>query len=113
MATTLTWVLGLVLTLVGVLGFFNDPVLGIFETDSTHNLIHLISGLVGLFAASKGATLSRQYLIVFGLVYAVVAVLGFMSGTDVLGLITINTADNYLHTAIAAACLIVGFGKKA
>ncbi|MBI3331934.1 DUF4383 domain-containing protein [Candidatus Peregrinibacteria bacterium] len=113
MAVTLAWVLGLVLTLVGVLGFFNDPVLGIFEVDPVHNVIHLLSGLVGLFAASKGMTYARQYLIVFGLIYAVVTVLGFTMESPLLGLVSVNDWDNYLHAAIAAVSLLVGFsGKK-
>jgi hypothetical protein len=32
-------------------------------------------------------------------------------GGDILGLFHVNAADNYLHLAIAAVCLIVGFGS--
>jgi hypothetical protein len=37
-----------------------------------------------------------------------VTVLGFMAGDSVLGLISVNAADNYLHLAIAAVFLLVG-----
>ncbi|UPA22087.1 DUF4383 domain-containing protein [Candidatus Peribacteria bacterium] len=112
MIKTVTWILGVVLLVVGLLGFVNDPILGIFEVDTVHNVIHLLSGIVGLIAVSAGLSYARLYLIIFGVVYALVTVLGFMSGTDILGLFVINQADNYLHAAIALVCLGVGFGGK-
>lgn len=106
----LTWVLGVVLTLVGVLGFvLTDPLLGIFKIDPIHNIIHLASGLVAIAAVSMSEMYARWYLIAFGLVYGLVTILGFVEGDTVLGIITVNPADNYLHFAIAAVCLIVGF----
>ena len=108
----LTRVLGVVLVVVGLLGFFmSSPLLGFFEVDTLHNIIHLASGAIALVVGGNQG-MSRMYLIIFGLVYAAVAVIGFLQGTTVLGLIIVNGADNLLHTAIAAACLIVGFGSK-
>ncbi len=109
---SVTWILGIVLLLVGLLGFVNNPILGLFEVDTIHNVIHLLSGIVALIAVSSSESYARLYLIVFGIVYALVTILGFMSGTDVLGLFVVNQADNYLHAAIAVVCLAVGFGGK-
>lgn len=112
-AKTVSWILGIVLVGVGVLGFVNDPVLGLFEVDMNHNIVHLLSGVIGIVAAASGHSYARMYLIIFGLVYGVVTVLGFTSADGtILGLITINSADNYLHAAIALVCLAVGFGGK-
>ncbi|MBI3618782.1 DUF4383 domain-containing protein [Candidatus Peregrinibacteria bacterium] len=108
----LTWILGLVLTLVGLLGFvMSSPLLGLFAVDSIHNVIHLLSGVIALGAAATSSAYSRTYLMVFGVVYGLVTVLGFVQGDNVLQLITVNPADNFLHLAIAAVCLIVGFGS--
>ena len=112
MAVLLSWVLGIVLTLVGIAGFFTGDMLLMFEINTIHNVIHLLSGLVGLYAASKGAGYARQYLMIFGIIYGVVAVLGFTMDGNVLGLLHANTADNYLHLAIAVVSIVVGFGKK-
>lgn len=112
MATMLSWVLGIVLTLLGLAGFFTDGMLLMFEVDTIHNVIHLVSGLAGLFAASKGGTYAKQYLMVFGVIYGVVAILGFAMGSPILGLVSVNAADNYLHLAIAVVSIVVGFGKK-
>ncbi len=107
----LTWILGLVLLLVGIIGFFMpSPLFGLFDVDTTHNVVHILSGVVGLWAASTGYQYSRLFLMVFGLVYGLVAVLGFMSGS-VLGLFMVNMNDNYLHAAIAAVCLVTAFGS--
>jgi len=77
-----------------------------------HNIIHLASGLIGIAAAATSLQNSRMFLIIFGLVYGLVTIIGFMQGTTILGLFSINDADNYLHLAISAACLIVGFVGK-
>jgi hypothetical protein len=57
---------------------------------------------------STGA--SRIYFRVFGVIYGLVAVMGFMVGDGMLlGLISNNTADTWLHVAIAAVSLLFGF----
>lgn len=108
-------VLGAVLTLVGILGFVsplapNGNLLGIFAIDPLHNVIHLLSGVVGLAAATAASgRYARLYAGVFGAVYGLVTVVGFIQGTTVLGLINVNLADNLLHLAITAASLGVFF----
>ncbi|TSC59041.1 MAG: hypothetical protein Greene041619_222 [Candidatus Peregrinibacteria bacterium Greene0416_19] len=109
----LTWIFGAVLTLVGVAGFvMASPLLGLFEVGTVHNVIHILSGVVALGAAATSYQYARLYLVGFGLVYGVVTVLGFLNGTSVLGVFGVNQADNFLHLAIAALCLGVGFGSR-
>lgn len=107
--------LGAVLTLVGLLGFVpglapGGNLLGVFAIDPIHNVIHILSGVVGLAVAftARGAY-ARLYALVFGAVYGLVTVIGFIQGTTVLGLIHVNLADNLLHTLIAVASLAVFF----
>ena len=112
LVSPLTRLLGVVLVVVGLLGFVMDsPLLGFFEVDTIHNIVHLASGAVALVVGGNHA-MARMYLIIFGFVYAAVAVIGYLQGS-VLGLFDVNMADNVLHAAIAAACLVVGFGSKA
>lgn len=110
-----TFIFGAVLTIVGIAGFFlapNGMLLGLFEVNALHNVIHILSGVAGLWAASSGHAYSRMYLIVFGLIYGLVTILGFALNGDILGLIHVNMYDNYLHAAITAVTLVVGFGSK-
>lgn len=116
MVQTLAWVFGIVLTLVGVLGFVpgitsDMMLLGIFSVDGLHNIIHIVSGLAAL-AAAWGLWSPRLYFQVFGVVYGLVTVVGFLQGDTVLGLIGVNMADNVLHLVIAAVALYAGFGMK-
>ncbi|MDB4978064.1 MAG: hypothetical protein JWM56_250 [Candidatus Peribacteria bacterium] len=104
-----TWLFGVVFIAIGILGFINNPILGLFSVNAVHNIVHLLSGAVALGAASSGYKNSRLYLIIFGLVYALVTVLGFVT-PDLLGsLLNANLADNYLHLVIAAVTLLIGF----
>ncbi len=106
-------VLGVVFVAIGLLGFVNDPVLGLFEVDTLHNVIHLVAGLLALGAVGMGEAMMRLYARVFGMVYGLVAVLGFlMPGDMILGLFEANMADAYLHVVLAAVLLYVGFGMK-
>lgn len=111
-------VFGWVLLTIGVLGFVpgittNGHLLGIFDVNTLHNLVHLISGLAALYLASKGEAQAQLFFKVFGVVYGLVAVLGFFGGdAPVLGLISNNTADTWLHVVIAVVALWLGFGPK-
>ena len=108
-------IFGVVLTLVGIAGFFTESsfsgddrgaLLG-FDVNGWHNLVHLASGLIGLMAWRAGAAAARQYALGFGIVYLIVAIWGFAmgDGETLLGIIPINTADNVLHLLIALAGL--------
>ncbi|TSC60807.1 MAG: hypothetical protein Greene041662_39 [Candidatus Peregrinibacteria bacterium Greene0416_62] len=106
-----TKILGIVLVVVGIAGFFVDGQLLMFEVDTTHNIVHIATGVLGLLASGT-YSYSRLFLIIFGLVYAVVTVLGFAMNGDILGFFHVNMEDSYLHAAIAAVSLLVGFGSK-
>lgn len=109
-----TWILGLALLAVGIMGFIStSPLLGLFVVDNIHNVIHLVSGAVALALVNSSKGAARMFLLVFGAVYLAVALLGYIQKTTVLGLIEVNFADNVLHAVIAAVCLIIGHGSKA
>lgn len=119
MLTTLAKVFGAVLLAVGVLGFVSaltpdGNLLGVFHVNALHNVIHLTSGAVALFAGFTSAKASRLYFQVFGVIYALVTVLGFLTGEGhILGLVANNMGDNLLHIVIAGSALYLGFGAKA
>lgn len=116
MLTKFAKVFGFVLLAVGVLGFVpalrpDNNLLGLFHVNTIHNLIHIASGLVALFAGYSEERASRLYFQVFGVVYALVTVLGFISGDkNILGLVANNMFDNLLHILIAGTALTLGFG---
>ena len=114
MARTFTLVLGVVMLLVGILGYVLNPtggmLLGVFAVDGVHNAIHLVTGVAALAAAFTGW--SRVFCQAFGVVYLLVGVLGLVA-TDasgmLLGMLHNNMADNFLHIVIGGAAAYVGF----
>lgn len=114
-------VVGAVFLLLGILGFIPafttaDPaedavrLLGIFEVDAVHNWIHILSGIV--FLAASGAYRSSKLAFqVFGVIYALVTIIGFLTPDDtmILGLFHANLADDFLHLFLTAAFLYLGF----
>jgi hypothetical protein len=111
-AKTAALIIGVVFLLVGILGFFPNPLVsptGIFAVNTEHNLVHIVSGILILAGAYSGMGASLT-LKIFGLVYALVAILGFMStGNMLLGLILVNHADHWLHVLLAVVILAAGF----
>jgi hypothetical protein len=108
-------VFGVVFVLVGILGFIpaftpDGHLLGIFEVNGVHNMIHLLSGVAAL-ALSRTPKNARLYFQIFGIVYGLVTVLGvFYGDNDLLGVVGHNVADIFLHLIITAAALYFGFG---
>src|SRR3954447_9831022 len=105
---------GLVLVVAGVLGVFANADFGGaghrgsflgLDVNGWHNVVHILTGLL-LLAGAPSASAARVVCVVFGGAYAVVAVLGIIDGSDVLGLIPIDTADNVLHVALAVLALV-------
>jgi hypothetical protein len=120
-ARTAAFVLGIVFLIVGVVGYIPNPLVGhmadgspaLFAANNMHNLVHIISGIVLLIGVYTALTPSLALKIV-GVVYALVAVLGFiMPGGMMLGMIEMNMADTWLHVALAIVILYAGFGLPA
>ncbi|MDB4940281.1 MAG: hypothetical protein JWO40_706 [Candidatus Doudnabacteria bacterium] len=105
-------ILGVVFVLVGILGFFSMPILGIFGTNLVHNLVHLISGLLLIFAASKSEDAAQMAAKTFGVIYALVTILGFVTPSLMTSLINVNMADNILHIVLTLVLLYLGFGTS-
>ncbi len=117
--------LGAVLVLVGIVGFLVEPSFAVgdnaergtlifFDINGWHNVVHLLSGIVGLVMAGTAAR-ARLYAIGYGAVYVLVTILGFAVGDGglLLSIIPINTADNILHLAVAVTGIAIGLSSPA
>jgi hypothetical protein len=105
---------GVVLVAAGIIGFFYESafssdesvrsaVLGLLDVNGWHNVVHIATGLIGILAARTLAS-ARTYCLLFGIVYLVVCIWGFVVGNDasILSIIPVNTEDNILHLLLAA-----------
>jgi hypothetical protein len=109
-------VIGATLVVAGILGFFynasfatgdgtdRDAVLGILDVNGWHNVVHALSGVIGLVLAGSYDG-SRAYALGFGTLYLVITLLGFLAGDgeEIFNLIPVNTEDNVLHLLIGIA----------
>lgn len=102
---------GVVYLLVGILGFIlapdvGDKLFGLFQVNLLHNIIHLAVGALFLVGSSSYVR-AKQVNLLIGVVYGLVAILGF---PDILvdDLIDANAADDFLHLASAVLALYFG-----
>jgi len=120
-----TMIVGAVFLLVGILGFipgitthYSDmgfaghtseaKLLGIFQVSVLHNIIHLLFGAAGL-AAARTATTGANYLLIGGIIYAVVWLYGWIvDNTSSANFVPLNTADNWLHFILAVGMIAAG-----
>ena len=120
-------VVGSVLVIAGIIGFFYNAhfgsgsdvfghdtsvkVFGILAVNGWHNIVHLVTGALGLLAVGYAA---RIYAFGLGLVYIAVAVWGFIigSGDAILTVVPVNTADNVLHLVLGILGVLAGLATE-
>ncbi|WP_246944541.1 DUF4383 domain-containing protein [Bacillus pinisoli] len=107
MASKFARTLGIIFIVSGIVGFFL-PLEAIFHLTPVHNIVHLLSGVIGV-AVSGSESRSVWYAKVFGFVYLLVAFLGLFTH-EFAGIIFLM-ADNVLHFLIAFASIYVGFNS--
>ena len=115
---------GATLVAAGIIGFFYssdfgspgkvDGVLGILDVNGWHNVVHILTGALGLAVATSYGN-ARAYAIGLGAVYVVIAIAGFIAGDGetLLSIIPVNTEDNVLHLLIGIAGLGAGLATPA
>jgi hypothetical protein len=119
MAKTLAIILGLILVLLGLLGFTSNPLIGansLFATDMVHNLIHIVFGAVLLIVAFWSGKDSVLWLKIVGAVVFLLGIIGILSvptvGGMLLGIAYTNGTSNWLHLIAGIVIFIAGvYGK--
>ena len=120
-----TLAVGAVFLLVGILGFipgittnYGDmtfvghdseaKLLGLFQVNVLHKIVHLLFGVAGL-ALARAWESSRLFLIGGGAVYLVLWLYGVVVDlSSAANFVSLNTADNWLHLLLGVG--MVGLG---
>jgi hypothetical protein len=103
---------GLILVVVGVVGFFRHEMFNL-TFPPAHNVFHLASGVIALWAGlGKSAYGPRRFGLVFGATYTLLAVAGFAGLRD-LGPVQLdlNTHFNFIHLGVGLLSLAAGFAS--
>ena len=113
---------GVVLLLIGILGFFTTGMsmdanpesaprlFGLFPVNVLHNIVHLAFGVWGLLA-SRSFDASKSYATISGAIYLVLTILAFIDPTT-FGLVPIGSHDVWLHALIAIVLLGAGLTAR-
>ena len=119
MVTKTTTFGGAFLVLVALLGFAAPGFMGM-HLSALHNFVLLLSGAVSIYFGLKAReAAARTFCIVFGAVYGLLGLAGFMAGgadytfTIIPGALVLGTMDHLVHLILGAIFLSVGWGWRA
>jgi hypothetical protein len=106
-------IFGAAFVLVGLLGYVPNPLIGenaLFMTNGPHNMTHLLLGVILIVASTQSERAAYLTNMTFGAVYLLLALMGFASigaegHTNLLGMVHINGADNWLHTFLGVTMI--------
>lgn len=115
MAKTLAVIFGIILVLLGLLGFVSNPLIGsgaLFATDAVLNVLNLILGVILLVVAFYRSGASALWLKILGAVIFLWGLIGILtvpaSGGVVLGVAAVNGATNWLDLIFGVIIFITG-----
>ena len=116
MAKTVCKLLGVILLLVGILGFTHvlDP-LGahVGPGYAAHNLVHLVSGILALYFGFGGSLAgAKGFCTIFGLVYLLLGIVGLAKGDLTIGPLMLGKVDHGIHLIVGALFLAGGLLTK-
>ena len=93
MAKTVCKLLGLIFLVVGIAGIFSHNLLGA-HLNMAHNMVHILSAVIALyFGFSGSAGGARAFCMVFGVVYLLLGICGFVLGHEAVPTMAGMAAD--------------------
>jgi hypothetical protein len=104
---------GFILVAVGITGFFRHQMFNL-TFPPAHNIFHLLSGILALFAGLGGNPNGpRRFGLLFGFVYTLLALAGFAGMHDLGPLrFDLNLHFNFIHLGIGLLSLLAGLLAK-
>jgi uncharacterized membrane protein HdeD (DUF308 family) len=119
MAKTVCKILGVVLLLVGICGFFAPHLLGA-HLNPPHNLVHIVSGIIAIYFGFSGSlSAAKNFCLIFGIVYLALGVLGqFVLGDPAMdrmwhvGPLDLAKVDHLIHILLGLVFLAGGLLTK-
>ncbi|MBG6107401.1 DUF4383 domain-containing protein [Frigoribacterium sp. CG_9.8] len=112
-------VFGAVYLLTGLIGFAATSgvgfaaikggfLLGIFELNPLHNIVHLLIGAVLLIGGLSNVSAAKAVNTLVGAVYLLLGIVGFFIVDSTLNILALNTGDHFLH--LVSGVLLLGVG---
>ncbi len=119
MATRLAYVFGVLLVILGALGFLANSLMGpntYFALGIVHSIIFIALG-VYLLLSRRNAAAADNALLVSGVIFLILAAAGFamfgeVGGGRLLGLIHVHGEHNWLHLTLAMILILLGLAAR-
>lgn len=120
MAKTLSIIFGIILVLLGLLGFVSNPLIGsgaLFAADAMHNVIHLILGAILLSVAVWSAASAARWLKIIGTITFLLGFIGLLTvpatGGMLLGIAATNGASDWFHLVAGIVLFVASlYGRE-
>lgn len=105
--------IGAFLLIEGIWGLTSPVVLGVLTTNTTHAIIHIALGLVGIVTGIRGT--ARGFCIFLGILLAGVGLLWFVPGANELlvRLLNVNRAVALFNIVVGVIALLFAFFPRA
>jgi hypothetical protein len=110
---------GALLVLIGLLGFAAPGFLGM-HLSALHNVLLLLSGTVAIyFGLQATPQAARAFCLVFGTLYGLLGLTGFVVGgiantfTIIPGALVLGTMDHAVHLILGSTFVAVGWLERA
>ena len=99
----------------GVIGFIpplirSQLLFNLFQIGPIHNIFYFLMGLFAL-SASASAIYAKLYFKILGIIFALIAILGFALNGN-LGFLQVNLADSFFHLIVAIIALYLGYTSR-
>ena len=130
MANKIATGLGVGFLMVGVIGFVMPSLIGM-HLSTVHSIVHLATGAVSLWLGLKGSPdAAKTFCVVFGAVYLLLGIAGFMLGVDaapsatvpgphdakllrvIPGALELGSRDHIVHILLGAIYLVGGLATR-
>ncbi len=99
--TEMLWIIGVTLSILGILGIDHSPVFGLFSTTLIQNLFYITTGIVSIVIVIPHLNVAR-----------ILSVLFFFLGALGLAFPIGSFADSYLHFFLSFVYLYIYYSKE-
>lgn len=106
---------GVILLVLGVVGFFTGNTLAGLNSETLEDIIHVVAGLILAWAGYRGgAAQASLWSKIFGVIFLIVGIIGYFN-KSIFGLFTqgMGTTDNVVHLVYGVLGVWAGWRAKA
>jgi len=118
MAKSISTILGIIFLVVGLLGFAAPDMMGM-HLSAAHNMVHLVSGAFALYFGTKGTyEAARAFCIIFGIIYGLLGLIGFVAGganyalTLIPNQLVLGKMDHIVHIVFGVFFILGGLSTR-